>query len=40
MATLDMTDENPTAQSISVDQLAAMPDEQRTALLRLKTPRL
>ena len=29
-----MTDENPTAQSISVDQLAAMPDEQRAALLQ------
>jgi hypothetical protein len=25
---------NPTAQSISVDQLAAMPDEQRVALLQ------
>ena len=34
MATLDMTDANPPAQSISVDQLAAMPDEQRAALLQ------
>jgi hypothetical protein len=34
VATLDMTDANPPAQSISVDQLAAMPDEQRTALLQ------
>ena len=34
MAALDMTDANPAAQSISVDQLAAMPDEQRAALLQ------
>jgi hypothetical protein len=32
--TLNMTDTNPTVQSISVDQLAAMPDEQRAALLQ------
>jgi hypothetical protein len=34
MATLNMTDANLISQSISVDQLAAMPDEQRAALLQ------